>query len=55
MVSLLLYLAISHGVENYFPRQWGMGISYANIFFIFRRALAREGDYEMMRVCACVH
>ena len=24
-------------------------------FFISRRALAREGDYEMMPVCACVH
>ena len=23
-------------------------------FFISRRALAREGDYEMMPVCACV-
>ena len=23
-------------------------------FFISRRALAREGDYEMMSVCACV-
>ena len=23
-------------------------------FFITRRALAREGDYEMMPVCACV-
>ena len=25
-----------------------------NFFFISRRALAREGDYEMMPVCACV-
>ena len=24
------------------------------IFFISRRALAREGDYEMMPVCVCV-
>ena len=24
------------------------------IIFISRRALAREGDYEMMPVCACV-
>ena len=23
-------------------------------FFISRRALAREGDYEMMPVCVCV-
>ena len=23
-------------------------------FIISRRALAREGDYEMMSVCACV-
>ena len=26
--------SISHGVENYFPRLWGMGISDA-IFFLF--------------------
>ena len=25
-----------------------------NPLFISRRALAREGDYEMMPVCACV-
>ena len=25
-----------------------------SMFFISRRALAREGDYEMMPVCACV-
>ena len=24
------------------------------VFIISRRALAREGDYEMMSVCACV-
>ena len=24
-------------------------------FIISRRALAREGDYEMMPVCACMH
>ena len=24
------------------------------LFVISRRALAREGDYEMMPVCACV-
>ena len=24
------------------------------LVFISRRALAREGDYEMMSVCACV-
>ena len=24
------------------------------MFIISRRALAREGDYEMMSVCACV-
>ena len=69
--------SICHGVENYFPRLWGTGISDAIFFFIFsyasqnlsflkrnsvncssfiisRRALAREGDYEMMPVCACV-
>ena len=25
-----------------------------SVFIISRRALAREGDYEMMPVCACV-
>ena len=29
-------------------------LSLCLIFFISRRALAREGDYEMMPVCACV-
>ena len=29
--------SISHGVENYFPRLWGMGISGA-IFLIFNWA-----------------
>ena len=28
--------------------------SHKPMFFISRRALAREGDYEMMSVCACV-
>ena len=35
-----------------------MGISdaifYVLAFIISRRALAREGDYEMMSVCECV-
>ena len=55
-VSRSLYCfttSVCHGVENYFPRLWDMGISDA--IFISRRALAREGDYEMMPVCACVH
>ena len=54
-VSRSLYCfttSISHGVENYFPRLWGTGISDA--IFISRRALARDGDYEMMSVCVCV-
>ena len=46
------YFSISHGVANYFPGLWVMGIS--DSIFISRRALAREGDYEMMSVCACV-
>ena len=37
-------------LEKYFPRLCGTGISDA--IFISRRALAREGDYEMMSVCA---
>ena len=28
--------------------------SFPEYIFISRRALAREGDYEMMPVCACV-
>ena len=32
----------------------GRPISSYKFFFISRRALAREGDYEMMPVCACV-
>ena len=28
--------------------------SCSSLIFISRRALAREGDYEMMPVCACV-
>ena len=44
--------SVSHGVENYFPRLWGTGIS--DTIFISRRALAQEGDYEMMPVHACV-
>ena len=31
-----------------------MGELQAPHFVISRRALAREGDYEMMPVCACV-
>ena len=27
--------SISHGVENYFPRLWGMGISDAIFHFVF--------------------
>ena len=38
---------ISHGVENYFPRLWGTGISDAIFVIISCRALAQEGDYEM--------
>ena len=33
---------------------WMFIFSYLLQFIISRRALAREGDYEMMSVCACV-
>ena len=36
---------------GYLFHVWG-GVGVG--LFISRRALAREGDYEMMRVCACV-
>ena len=55
-VSRSLYCfttSISHGVENYFPRLWGTGISDA-IFIISGRGLAQEGDYKMHHVCVCV-
>ena len=29
-------------------------VAFTLFIFISRRALAREGDYEMMSVCACV-
>ena len=41
-------LVFSHS-ETYLPL-----VRHVIFIFISRRALAREGDYEMMPVCACV-
>ena len=49
-VSLLLYVMVLRTVSP------GCGVRASlMLFFISRRALAREGDYEMMSVCACVY
>ena len=34
--------SISHGVENYFPRLWGTGISDAIFLFMYRCAELRN-------------
>ena len=49
-VFVLFHYFLCHGVENYFPRLWGI----SDTIFISHAALAREGDYEMMPVCAGV-
>ena len=49
-VVVVNVMKVYHTVENF---------TYltltTDVFIISRRALAREGDYEMMPVCACVH
>ena len=37
-----------------FPKSYHFKTSLLIRFIISRRALAREGDYKMMSVCACV-
>ena len=40
-------------VQGYIKEKIGI-TNFLAIFVISRQALAREGDYEMMPVCACV-
>ena len=59
-VSPYLYFfttSVSHGVENYFPRLWGMGVSDA-IFNVLSSVLLRTHllmfDRPVKYLCECV-
>ena len=39
---------LKQAIDEPFP------LEFPKVIVISRRALAREGDYEMMPVCACV-
>ena len=52
-IHYIFTLAVSHGVQCYTTISPGYGLQTSSVV-ISRRALAREGDYEMMPVCACV-
>ena len=38
--------SVSHGVENYFPRLWGMGIPDAILFYCFYNTLQHLRDWS---------
>ena len=41
--------SISHGIENYFPRLWGTGISDA-IFLFFHRVQLKDGFTDSNKI-----